>query len=249
MYIVALVGKTLLKHMKINELQNNIDSYIEQFKKYNMICKVIIFTWAEEDIYVPLQTLKNCEIIFYKEIDMNYIINNISDCKHHNPNSPRKKEIIINNLHKDSVQLNLQLGGTFIGLFNMWSLKKYCINYLKKYENAYVFLIRLDSIVDFGDINNWINDDYNANFQHLSRGKPRNWEYNPVSDHVGGAYYKTLKLIYDISEKELSQSMSEIYSAENLLFNHINKNKIKIRKHKLDLSKSFIISYHNHPRI
>lgn len=249
MYIVALVGKTLLEHMKINELQNNIDSYIEQFKKYNMTCKVIIFTWEDENIYIPLKTLKNCEIVFYKEKDMNYIINNFSDIKHKNPNSPRKKDILINNLHKDSIQLNLQLGGSFISICHMWCLKKYCINYLKKYENAYVFLIRLDTIVDFGDINNWINDSYNANFQHLSRGKPRNWEYNPVSDHIGGAYYKTHKLIYDISEKELSQSMSEVYSAENLLFYHINKNKINIIKHKLDLSKSYVISHHNHPRI
>lgn len=249
MYIVALVGKTLLEHMKINELQNNIDSYNEQFKKYNMNCKVIIFTWEEESIYIPLKTLKNCEIVFYKEIDINYIINNINDFRHINPNSPRKKEILINNLHKNSIQLNLQLGGSFINIFRMWCLKKYCINYLKKYEKAYIFLIRLDSIVDFGDINNWINDSYNVNYQHLSRGEPRDHEYNPVSDHVGGAYYKTYKLIYDISEKELSQSMSEVYSAENLLFYHINKNKINIVKHKLDLSKSYVISSNNHPRI
>lgn len=249
MFVVALVGKTLLEHIKIDELQNNINTYIEQFKKYNMICKVIIFTWEDEEIYTTLKTLKNCEIFFYKEKDINYIINNINDIKHKNQNSPRKKELIINNLSNNKIEQNLQLGGAFINIFHMWCLKKYCINYLQKYKNSYIFLIRLDTMVDFGDINNWINDNYNTNYQHLARGKPRNWEYKPVSDHVSGAYFNIHKLIYDISEEELSKNMSQVYSAENLLFYQLNKNKINIIKHKLDLEKSYIISKYNHPRV
>ena len=248
--IIALVGYYSPHHIKYNEFADMIKYYHKQFSKYNLDYEIKVFTWSLDDS-TKQKLEKIVELYTYKKNDDKYILNNISDLKKHNKESPRAKHNLkkIINSNINNIEKNLVLGGSFINVYNMIDLRKKCINELKIYPDSYIFLLRIDAKIEFNNITNWINKNYNVTKCHLARGKPRPWEKMPITDHNGITSYKNQKIIYDISESEISNIFKKVYSAEEFVYYQLINNNIKIIKHDVNLKESTLISYHNHPRV
>ena len=118
--IIALVGYYSPHHIEYNEFADMIKYYHKQFSKYNLDYEIKVFTWNLDDS-IKQKLEKIVELYTYKKNDDKYILNNISDLKKHNKDSPRAKHNLIKiiNSNISNIEKNLVLGGSFINIYNM----------------------------------------------------------------------------------------------------------------------------------
>ncbi len=233
--ILAFVGRYSSKEVSIDNIDfiELIKYYKKQFNNYDVDIK--LFTW-NTNIEIP----NIIEIHKYDEPIKEYIIKNINNFKN------RNKDKHIN-------EKNFTYGGSFINIYKMFTLRKYAMKYIyEHYKDSYVFLLRPDNYLNFGNINLWIKpNEYVTYLRRAWRTKyhPETLRHNlynkhhiPITDLISVGNCKLLYIFYNMDNIDINKLFNVSHNAEYCIFNRLNNLKIKNHFVDIDCKNNYLIS-------
>lgn len=234
--VLAFVGRYSSKEVSIDDTDfiELIQFYKKQFDNYDIHIK--LFTWNTN-----IEIDNVIEIHKYDEPSKEYIIENINNFKNSN------KDLHIN-------EKKFIYGASFINIYKMFTLRKYAMEYIyKNYKESYVFLLRPDNYLDFGNLKQWIKpNEYVTYLRRAWRTKYHSDEtlkhdlYNtphvPITDLISVGDCKLLYDFYNIDNININKLFNVSQGAEHCIFNRLNDLKFKHHIVDIDCKHNYLIS-------
>ena len=233
--ILAFVGRYSSKEVSIEnkDFIELIDFYKNQLNNYDVDFK--LFTWnSDEDIPENIETHK------YNEPSKEFIIENINNFQNKN------KEMHIN-------KTQFIYGGSFINIYKMYTLRKYAMEYIyKNYEDSYVFILRPDNHLNFGDLKKWIKQNEYVTYirrawrtkyhPELTKHNLYNKPHGPITDLISIGECALLYKFYNMDDTTINKLFSKSISSEDSIKNRLKDLNIKTNKIDVDCKDNYLIS-------
>ena len=234
--ILAFVGRYSSKEVSIDNIDfiELIEFYKKQLDNYDVDIK--LFTW-NTNIEIP----NVIDIHKYDEPDEEYIIENINNFEN------RSKDLHIN-------EKRFTYGGSFINIYRMFALRKYAMEYIyENYKNSYVFLLRPDNYLDFGNLKQWIKpNEYVTYLRRAWRNKYHadiscthklyNTRHEPITDLISVGDCKLLYDFYNMDNIHINKLFSISSNSESCIYNRLHNLKIKHHVVDIDCKNNYLIS-------
>jgi hypothetical protein len=233
--VLAFVGRYASKEVSIDntDFTELIKFYKKQFIKYDVDIK--LFTW-NTDVEIP----NVIEIHKYDEPNIEYIIQNINNFKN------KGKDLHIN-------EKRFIYGASFINIYRMFILRKYAMEYIHEhYKDSYVFLLRPDNHLDFGNLKQWIKPNEYVTYlrrawrtkyyPHVLKHDLYNKPHVPITDLISVGDSKLLYDFYNMDNNNINKLFSVSASAESSIFNRLHDLKIQHRAVDIDCKNNYLIS-------
>jgi hypothetical protein len=233
--VLAFVGRYSSKEVSIDDTDfiELIQFYKKQFDNYDIHIK--LFTWNTN-----IEIDNVIEIHKYDEPSKEYIIENINNFK------DRNKDFHIN-------QKKFIHGASFINIYKMFTLRKYAMEYIyQNYKDSYVFLLRPDNYLDFGNLKQWIKpNEYVTYLRRAWRTKYHvellkhnlyNKPHGPMTDLISVGDCKLLYDFYNMDNITINKLFQRSHNAEESIFNRLKNLKIKHHVIDIDCKNNYLIS-------
>jgi hypothetical protein len=234
--ILAFVGRYSSKECVIydKDFIELIDFYKKQFINYDVEFK--LYTWDKN-----INVNNYIEVHKFNEPSSELIMKNVTN---------------FNNQSKDkwkTTYKDIDTAASFINIYRMFIIRKYAMEHIyKNYKDSYVFLLRPDAYLNFGDLKQWIKTDcYVTHLKRAWRNKYHpehlkhdlyNKKHVPITDQISIGECKILYNFYNMNDTTINELFMISHNVEQSIFNRLKQLNIINYNVDIDCKDNYLIS-------